>query len=109
MRYNKHIFICINQRSNDRKSCGENHGLQLVASFKKELKERGLNVKVRAQKAGCIDACDFGPSLVIYPEGVFYGNVQLENVIEIIEKHIIGNMPVKHLMIDFKNARLGME
>lgn len=109
MRFKKHIFICTNQRNNEKRSCGQDHGLQLVASFKKELKDRGLHVDVRAQKAGCIDACDFGPSLVVYPEGVFYGNVQLEHVTEIIEQHIVGGNPVKRLQINFKNARVGVE
>lgn len=109
MRFKKHIFICTNQRDSGKKCCGQDHGLELVAAFKKELKDKGLNTEVRAQRAGCIDACDFGPSLVVYPEGTFYGNVQLENVSEIIEQHIIGDKTVKKLTIDFKNARVGIK
>lgn len=109
MRFKKHIFICTNQRDNGKKCCQQDHGLELVAAFKKELKDKGLHTEVRAQRSGCLDACDFGPSLVIYPEGTFYGNIQLKDVPEIIEKHIVGGIIVKNLVIDFNNARVGVK
>lgn len=102
MKYEKHIFICTNQRPpGDKKSCGEACGLSYVKEFKKILKDKNLLGKVRAQRAGCLDACDYGPSMVIYPEGVFYGGVSLNDIPEIIEEHVIHNRPVKRLIIDF--------
>lgn len=102
--YHKHIFICTNQRpQGERRSCGEQHGLALVAAFKQSLKSRKLPIRVRAQKAGCLDICIFGPTMVVYPEGVFYVNVQLSDVEEIIESHILGNKPVERLLL--ANAR----
>jgi (2Fe-2S) ferredoxin len=56
---------------------------------------------VRAQKAGCFDVCAFGPAVVVYPEGVFYGNVQLSDVNEIFEEHIVNNRPVERLKLNF--------
>ena len=102
MKFDKHIFICTNQRAvgAEKKSCGEAHGLELVTAFKTALKEKNLPIKVRSQKAGCLDICNFGPTLVIYPEGVFYVNVQLSDVSEIIEEHIIHNRPVTRLVLD---------
>jgi (2Fe-2S) ferredoxin len=52
---------------------------------------------VRANAAGCLDQCEHGPNLVIYPEGVWYGNVQPEDVAEIIESHVLGGKPVQRL------------
>ena len=102
MKFEKHIFICTNQRPADaKKSCGEACGLSLVSAFKKSLKEKGLSAKIRAQKSGCLDACEHGPSIVVYPEGVFYGSVQESDVEEIIQEHLIDNNPVKRLIIDF--------
>ena len=102
MRFEKHVFICTNQRApGERKSCGEAHGLELVKLFKKLVKEKGLNSTIRAQKSGCLDACDFGPSLVVYPEGVFYGGVALHDVEEIVNEHLENNRPVQRLVIDF--------
>ncbi len=106
MKFEKHIFICTNQRPPDaKKSCGEACGLSLVSAFKKEIKDRGLNLKIRAQKTGCLDACEFGPSMVIYPEGVFYGGVQESDITEITEEHLINNRPVQRLVIDFPEIK----
>lgn len=100
MRYHKHLFICINERKDgDRKYCGQDRGMALVQAFKKLIKEKGLNTTIRAQRTGCLDFCDFGPTLVVYPEGVFYGNVSIHDVEEIVLKHLIENTPVERLII----------
>jgi len=102
MVYDKHIFICTNQRASDapRKSCGEAHGLEIVDAFKKRLKELNLPISLRAQKAGCLEICDFGQTIVVYPEGVFYVGVELSDVEEIIQEHIINNHPVERLRLE---------
>jgi (2Fe-2S) ferredoxin len=102
MRFEKHIFICTNERApGEKKSCGQAHGLELVKLFKKSIAGKGLNVKIRAQKTGCLDACEFGPSLVVYPEGVFYGSVGASDVEEIVTEHLVNNRPVQRLIIRF--------
>jgi (2Fe-2S) ferredoxin len=63
------------------------------------LKELGLNADVRANGAGCLDACEFGVSLVVYPEQIWYGAVTKKDVEEIIQSHIIDNKPVERLKI----------
>lgn len=103
LRFDKHIFICTNQRpEGSRVSCGEAYGLKLVADFKKKLNDRKLNIDVRAQKAGCFDICEEGPNVVIYPDGVFYGKVKPEDVDEIIEEHIVNGRIVERLKLSFK-------
>ena len=104
MRYKKHIFICTNQRPPDaiRPCCGEAHGMELVRAFKALIKENNIKATVRAQKTGCFDLCEFGPNVVVYPEGIFYGNVQLSDVNEIVESHILNNQPVERLKLDFR-------
>jgi (2Fe-2S) ferredoxin len=99
MKYQKHVFICTNQKDAPKKCCGDERGMALVDAFKNSLKVKGLNVEIRAQKAGCLDVCGFGPSLVVYPEGTFYGNVQLTDIEEIIESHLVNNTPVERLVI----------
>jgi len=54
---------------------------------------------VRANKSGCLDQCEIGPTVVVYPEAVWYGHVQPEDVDEIIDSHIIGGRPVERLTI----------
>jgi (2Fe-2S) ferredoxin len=99
MKFKKHIFICTNDKDAPKKCCTSAHGNQLVDAFKEELKERGLLQEIRAQKAGCLDCCGQGPTMVVYPEGVFYGNVQLADVKEIVESHLVGNEAVERLKI----------
>jgi (2Fe-2S) ferredoxin len=102
LKYEKHIFICTNQRpEGTRISCGEGHGLALVAAFKKAINDKKLTMPVRAQKSGCLDICELGPSVVVYPEGVFYGNVQLSDVQEIVDEHIEAGRPVERLRLRF--------
>lgn len=107
MIYDKHIFICTNQRAADapRKSCGETHGMEIVDAFKKKLKDLDLPIKLRAQKSGCLDICDFGQTIVIYPEGVFYVGVELNDVDEIIHEHIINNRVVERLKLENVRAK----
>ncbi len=101
MKFKKHVFICTNQKDAPKKSCGTEHGLALVEAFKQELTQRGLQKEIRAQRAGCLDACAFGPALVVYPEGTYYGNVQLADVAEIVENHLVNDQPVERLKLDF--------
>jgi (2Fe-2S) ferredoxin len=101
-KFEYHIFICTNQRplENPRGSCDpEGHGtLQLL--FKRELASRGLKASVRANKAGCLDQCEHGPTVVIYPEGVWYGRVKQEDVAEIVESHLINHRHVTRLKLN---------
>ena len=98
--FEKHIFICNNQRTNsEKRSCGEQHGLDLTAAFKKSIKDKNLATPIRAQRAGCLGICDFGPTVAIYPEGIFYVNVQVSDVEEIVQSHIIENKIVERLRL----------
>lgn len=102
LKFDKHIFICTNQRvgkPGEKPSCGEEHGMAIVEAFKSKLKMRKLPVKVRAQRAGCLDVCLYGQTVVIYPEGIFYVGVELNDVDEIIEEHIVNNRPVQRLVL----------
>ncbi|HEX9250913.1 MAG TPA: (2Fe-2S) ferredoxin domain-containing protein [Ignavibacteriaceae bacterium] len=100
-RYNKHIFICENKRpeGHPRGCCSEKGSVEIREYFKLRVKELGLNSEVRANAAGCLDACEFGVSVVVYPEQIWYGAVTKNDVDEIIQSHIINNNPVERLKI----------
>jgi (2Fe-2S) ferredoxin len=97
--YKHHIFICTNRRPPENpRGCCDPEGLGgLQLAFKRELAARGLKGSVRANKAGCLDQCEHGPTVVVYPEGVWYGGVRAEDVTEIVESHIINGIPVDRL------------
>ena len=101
LRFKHHIFVCENVRpEDDPKGCCSAKGSAAVReAMKREIKQRGLRGIVRANQSGCLDACEFGPSVVIYPEGIWYGGVTPEDVPEIMESHIINGQPVERLKI----------
>jgi (2Fe-2S) ferredoxin len=103
-RFEKHIFVCENVRPTDhpRGCCSDKGGVELRQVFKERLKELNLNAQVRANAAGCLDACEYGITVVVYPEQIWYGGVTEDDVDEIIQKHIIENIPVQRLMIKDK-------
>jgi (2Fe-2S) ferredoxin len=100
-RYNKHIFVCENKRpdGHPKGCCADKGSMEIREHFKIRLKELGLNANVRANSAGCLDACEFGVSVVVYPEQIWYGAVTKNDVEEIIQSHIINNSPVERLKI----------
>ena len=100
-RFSHHIFVCENLRaSDDSRGCCHAKGSPAIrAAMKQAIKQRGLKGSVRANQSGCLDACEFGPAIVVYPEGVWYGGVTVEDVDEIIESHIVHDRPVERLRI----------
>ena len=101
MRYDKHIFICTNQRADGHPKgcCRSKGGEEVRARFKQGLKERGLSLQMRANAAGCLDACEYGVSAVVYPDAIWYGGITVDDVDEIIESHLLNDQPVVRLLI----------
>lgn len=99
-----HIFVCTNERApgHPRGCCKEKKSEELIPLFKQELAKAGLQLDTRAQKSGCLDVCEFGPSVVVYPDNVWYGNVQPEDVPDIVQSHIREGKPVERLRIPGK-------
>ena len=100
-KYLRHIFICVNQRdpSSPRGSCNADGSGDLQKAFKDSVARHGLKSTVRANKSGCLDQCEHGPSVVVYPEAVWYGHVQLSDVEEIMRDHIVGGHTVQRLLL----------
>ena len=100
-RFQKHIFVCINERPKDHpKGCCLHKGsAEVREKFKEELQKLGLAPIVRANNAGCLDACEYGVSVVVYPEGIWYGGVTVNDVEEIVQEHILNGKVVERLTI----------
>jgi len=98
--YERHVFCCINERSPDHPKgcCREKGAGQLRAYMKARAKELGLE-RVRINNAGCLDRCELGPTMVIYPEGVWYTYRSAQDVDEILETHLIGGGRVARLLL----------
>jgi len=100
-RYQRHVFVCINERpSGHPKGCCLEKGSAAVRdTLKSELNKRGLSGLVRANNAGCLDACEHGVSMVIYPEAIWYGHVTKDDVVEIIDRTVINGEVIQRLLI----------
>ena len=64
-----------------------------------EMKRRGLSPLIRANKAGCLEQCEHGPTIAIYPQGIFYGGVTLEDVPRIVEETFVKGRVLEDLRI----------
>lgn len=101
MKYKRHVFVCTNEKDAGKKCCGEHKGMELVNELKRLIAEAGIQKEVRAQRAGCFDVCNEGPAIVVYPEGIFYGNVAPGDIREIFEEHVVRGIPVERLKLEF--------
>jgi (2Fe-2S) ferredoxin len=101
VRYRHHVFVCENRRPEDdpRGCCAAKGSEAIRAALKEEIARRGLKREVRANAAGCLDSCADGPTVVVYPEGVWYGHVRVEDVPEIVERHLVNGVPVERLLL----------
>ncbi|MFQ5587862.1 MAG: ferredoxin [Nitrospiria bacterium] len=110
-KYKHHIFICTNKRSEDDKrgSCAKRGSSKIRDFFKKTLSKRGYKGIIRANQAGCLDACAFGPAVVVYPEEVWYTLKTEADALEVIEKHIEKGEIVERLLIPKPWAKPGKD
>ncbi|MCX8080888.1 MAG: (2Fe-2S) ferredoxin domain-containing protein [Bacteroidia bacterium] len=100
-KYDIHLFVCLNERDDGRPACGKKHGEKLIDIFKEFIKKHNIKASWRVNKAGCLGICNYGPTVAVYPEGVFYVNVQTESdVEEIVISHLKNNQPVNRLLLE---------
>jgi (2Fe-2S) ferredoxin len=99
--YRHHIFVCMNARppGHPKGDCTGKGGRDAMAAFQEEMEKRGLWEKVGLNGCTCLGPCQLGPTVVVYPEGVWYGKVGPADVAEIMEKHILGGQPVERLFL----------
>ncbi len=70
---------------------------EIHKAFKEQVAKAGLKGRVRVNNSGCLDQCGHGPNVVVYPEGVWYSHLNLEDVPVIVAEHLIGGRPVERL------------
>jgi (2Fe-2S) ferredoxin len=99
--FERHVFFCTNQRANGEACCCD-HGANDMRAYAKDrvkaLKLSGKG-KVRVNSAGCLDRCEEGPVIVVYPEAVWYTYVDRDDIDEIIDEHLVNGRVVERLKI----------
>ena len=95
----RHIMICADPEKP--KCCDRETGIEAWNFLKRRLSELGLGGKagVLRNKVSCLRVCMAGPIAVVYPDGVWYGGVSVEDVEEIVESHLMNDVPVERLLI----------
>ena len=99
--YRHHVFFCTNLREDGRQSCQQCNADAMRDYAKKRIKSLELAGKdnIRINKAGCLDRCEEGPTIVVYPEDIWYTYVDEEDIDEIIDEHLINGKIVDRLLI----------
>lgn len=100
-RFDRHVFVCTNFRAPEaaRPSCTANGNSEIHTLMKDGVRAAGLGNSVRVNKSGCLDQCEHGPALVVYPGAIWYGFVKPEDVKEIVSEHLVNGRPVERLRL----------
>jgi (2Fe-2S) ferredoxin len=96
--YARHVFVCTNRRpdGSPKGCCASKGSEELRLALKKAADAAGVK-GTRVNSAGCLDACERGISVVVYPEGVWYGGVKPEDIPELVQSHLVEGKPVERL------------
>lgn len=78
--------------------CTSSESAEIVETFKTELAARGMEKDIDIVRTGCFGLCALGPVVIVYPEGVFYAKVQVKDVPEIVEEHLMKGQVVTRLV-----------
>ena len=97
--YERHVFVCMHEReAGSARGCCLARGAEgVLKRFKALVTEHKLSPRIRAQKSGCLDTCELGISVVVYPDAVWYRGVTEADVEEIVTSHLINGVPVERL------------
>ncbi len=100
--YKYHVFFCTNQRDGGRDCCQRFNAKEMRDYAKQRSKALGIAGpgSCRINSAGCLDRCQEGPVLVVYPEGTWYSYVDQEDIDEILEEHLVNNRVVERLKLE---------
>ncbi len=99
-KFTSHLFICCNRREPGGRPCCDPAGTEALRQrFKTELKKRKLGPLVRANFAGCLEQCELGPTVVIYPQEIWYGRVTPDDVPRILDETVVGGRVLDDLLI----------
>ena len=99
--FERHVFVCTNERAggHPRGCCSAKAATSICDMLKARCKLENLDGRIRVNKSGCLDQCEHGPTIVVYPEAVWYGFVKPEDVEEIVRSHLVGGIPVARLRL----------
>jgi (2Fe-2S) ferredoxin len=98
--YSRHVFCCVNERAAGHpRGCCKDKGADKLRDYLKDAAKKAGLKTVRINQSGCLDRCELGPNMVIYPEGVWYHYGSTTDLDEILQKHLVEGGRVPRLML----------
>jgi (2Fe-2S) ferredoxin len=99
--FEHHVFVCHNVRPEGapRPSCTPDGKSEIFTQLQQHVKAANLGDRVRINKSLCLDQCEHGPAIAVYPDAVWYGGVKPEDAVEIVAEHLVNGRPVERLRI----------
>ncbi len=91
-KYQKHIFVCTSY------DCSSHGSEELFETLREKVRERDAAGEIKVTKTGCLKECEYGPIMVVYPDGVWYSRVMWEDLDEIVDSHLIDGRIVSRLL-----------
>ena len=88
----KHVLVCGNG------DCVDRGSMAVLSSMRRQLKQLGVERDVRVTRTGCMGRCGEGPTLVVYPDGIWYRGVQESDVAELVHEHLRGDRIIARLV-----------
>ena len=97
----RHVFVCINQRQpgHPMGCCQSKGSIDILQGLGEAVSTSDLAADTAVAGTTFLGPCTLGPSLVVYPEGVWYQGVKAEDIPEIVEEHLKGGRPVERLRL----------
>ncbi|MFQ5601928.1 MAG: ferredoxin [bacterium] len=97
--FRQHYFVCTHARPPFAKpSCGPQTSHQILMKLQEEAEKQNLLHEIKITACACLGPCEAGPSMVVYPDGIWYAKVTLEDVPEIVSSHMLQNKPIERLI-----------
>lgn len=105
-RFARHFFVCVNSRpAGGKGSCAGSGSAEVLFALQEGLAANPeIWDRVTVTPSGCLGPCSEGPTIVVYPEGVWYTRVSVADVAEIVAEHMVGGRPVERLVYHWPSA-----
>ncbi|HOV26763.1 MAG TPA: 2Fe-2S ferredoxin [Pseudobacteroides sp.] len=96
-----HVFVCSSSRITGQQKgyCFSKDSVSIIQKFMEEIEERELGGDILVTNTGCLGICNKGPIVIVYPDGVWYKEVTVDDVTEIVEEHLENGRVVSRLEI----------
>lgn len=88
----KHVLVCGNA------DCADAGSITLIASLRRLLKETGRELDIRVTRTACMGRCGEGPTVAVYPDGIWYRGVKETDAKELVEEHLLGDRLISRLV-----------